>query len=189
MSIHLFCLPRKKSLNLQVEIILGIISIITRSSLLNWPQLQHILNPALVRFPWLVELTQFSHLIFFQYNLVCFDFVQASNSQKSQFDIVLWPNCFVRGSLIGILFCVIHCTAEVYIYCSKLSAAHQGDLFTSCENIISCSQTLLLSSAFPCIDPVRVDDNVQPEGGCALEKQAFCHWYWESQTASVYIYM
>ena len=65
MSKHLFCLLRKKSLNLQVEIVLGIISIIiTRSSLLNWPQLKHILNPALVRFPLLVELTQFSHLIF-----------------------------------------------------------------------------------------------------------------------------
>ena len=178
MSIHLFCLPRKKSLNLQVEIILGIISIITRSSLLNWPQLQHILNPALVRFPWLVELTQFSHLIFFQYNLVCFNFVLAKNSKKNWFDIVLWPNCFVRGSLMGILFCVIHCTPQVYIYCNKLSVAHQGDRFTSCENIISCTQTLLLSPASPGIDPVRVDDNVQPEGGCALEKQAFCYWYW-----------
>ena len=71
---------------------------------------------------------------------------------------------------MGILFCVIHCTPEVYFYCSKLSAAHQGDHFTSCENIISCTQTLLLSPASPGIDPVRVDDNVQPEGGCALEK-------------------
>ena len=41
------------------------------------------------------------------------------------------------------------------------------------ENIISCSHTLLLSPASPGIDPVCVDDNVQPEGGCALEKQAF----------------
>ena len=71
---------------------------------------------------------------------------------------------------MGILFWVIHCTPEVYIYCNKLSVAHQGDRFTSCENIISCAQTLLLSPAFPGIDPVRVDDNVQPEGGCALEK-------------------
>ena len=70
---------------------------------------------------------------------------------------------------MGILFCVIHCTLEVYIYCNKLSAAHQGDRFTSCENIISCSDLV----TFPClpgIDPVRVDDNVQPEGGCTLEK-------------------
>ena len=52
----------------------------------------------------------------------------------------------------------------------QLSVAHQGDRFTSCENIISCTQTLLLSPAFPGIYPVRVDDNVQPEGGCALEK-------------------
>ena len=71
---------------------------------------------------------------------------------------------------MGILFCVIHCTPEVYIYCNKLSVAHQGDRFTSCENIISCTQTLLLSPAFPGIYPVCVDDNVQPEGGCALEK-------------------
>ena len=92
--------------------------------------------------------------------MVCFNFVPAKNSQKNWFDIVLWPNCFVRGSLIGILFCVIHCTPEVYIYCSKLSGAHQGDRFTSCENIISCSQTMLLSPASPGIDPVRVDDNV-----------------------------
>ena len=36
MSIHLFCLPRKKSLNLQVEImILGIISVITLHSLMG----------------------------------------------------------------------------------------------------------------------------------------------------------
>ena len=71
---------------------------------------------------------------------------------------------------MGILFCVIRCTPEVYIYCSKLSAAHQGYCFTSCENIISCTQTLLLSPASPGIDPVRVDDNVQPDVGCALEK-------------------
>ena len=70
---------------------------------------------------------------------------------------------------MGTLFCVIHCTPEVYIYCSNLFA-HQGYHFTSCENIISCTQTLLLSPASPGIDPVRVDDNVQPEGGCALEK-------------------
>ena len=63
----------------------------------------YILIPALVRFPSLVELTQFSHLIFFfQYNLVCFDFVQPSNCQKSWFDIVWWPDCFVRGSLMAI---------------------------------------------------------------------------------------
>ena len=128
---------------------------------------------------WIQHLSDFSGLLswlsfhiwfFFQYNLVCFDFVQASNSQKSWFDIVWWPNCFVQGSLMGTLFCIIDCTPEVYIYCSKLSAAHQDYRFTSCENIISCTQTLLLSPASPGIDPVRVDDNVQPEGGCALEK-------------------
>ena len=56
---------------------------------------------------------------------------------------------------MGILFCVIHCTPEVYVYCNKLSVAHQGDRFTSCENIISCTQTLLLSPAFLGIYPVR----------------------------------
>ena len=74
---------------------------------------------------------------------------------------------------MGTLFYIVHCTPEVYIYCSKLSAAHQGYRFTSCENIISCTQTLSLSPASPAspgIDPVRGDDNVQPEGGCALEK-------------------
>ena len=140
MSIHLFSLPRKRSLNLQVEIILGIISIITLRSLIGLSCSIFFMNPALVRFPWLVaflKLTQFSHLIFFQYNLVCFDFVQASNSQKSWFDIVWWPNWLVRRSLMGILCHVIHCTPEVYIYCHNLSAAHQGDCFTSCENVIS----------------------------------------------------
>ena len=29
---------------------------------------------------------------------------------------------------------------------------------------------MLLSPASPGIDPVRVDDNVQPGGGCAIEK-------------------
>ena len=74
---------------------------------------------------------------------------------------------------MAILFCVVHYSQQVYIYCNKLSAAHWGDCFTSCENIISCSQTLLLSPASPGIDPVRVDDNVQPEGDCALENRLF----------------
>ena len=77
---------------------------------------------------------------------------------------------FCLGEFDGNLFCVIHCTLEVYVYCNKLSVAHQGDRFTSCENIISFTQTLLLSPSFPGIDPVRVDGNVEPEGGCALEK-------------------
>ena len=44
----------------------------------------------------------------------------------------------------------------VYIYCNKLPVANQGDCFTSCENIISCTQTLLLSPAFPGIYPVLI---------------------------------
>ena len=122
MSIHLFCLPRKKSLNLQVEIILAIISVITLHSLIGlkcsifW--IQHLSD-----FPGLLSWLSFHIWFFFQHNLVCFNFVQASNSPESWFDIVWWPNCFVRASLMGILFCIIHCTPEVYIYCSKLSAA------------------------------------------------------------------
>ena len=54
----------------------------------------------------------------------------------------------------------------------QLSADHQGDCFTSCENIISTfihfssSQTLLLCPPSHGIDPVHVhvNDNVQPEG-------------------------
>ena len=112
MSIHLFCLPRKKSLNLQVEIILGIISIITRSSLLNCLNCSIFWNQHLSDFPGLLSWLSFHIWFFFQYNLVCFNFVLAKNSQKNWFDVVLWPNCFVRGSLIGILLCVIHCTPK-----------------------------------------------------------------------------
>ena len=61
---------------------------------------------------------------------------------------------------MAILSCVIHYTPQVYIYCNKLSAAHNSDRFTSCEDIMSCSQTFLPSPASPGIDPVRVDDNV-----------------------------
>ena len=68
-TLILFCLPRKKSLNLQVEIILEIISIIiTLHSWIGFNCSIFFLNPAHVRFPWLVaflKLTQFSNLIFF----------------------------------------------------------------------------------------------------------------------------
>ena len=54
----------------------------------------------------------------------------------------------------------------------QLSVDHQGDCFTSCENIISTfihfssSQTLLLCPPSHGIDPVHVhvNGNVQPEG-------------------------
>ena len=69
------------------------------------------------------------------------------------------------------------------------TAEHVTDRSHDHSHACHVTQTLLLSPAFPGIDPVRVDDNVEPEGGCALEKQAFCYWYWESQTASVYMYM
>ena len=52
----------------------------------------------------------------------------------------------IQKCLMGILFCVIHCTpgrGGVVINCTWLQfpAAHQGDCFTSCENIISWSHT------------------------------------------------
>ena len=78
---------------------------------------------------------------------------------------------FCSGEFDGnFVLCNTLYTGSIHLDCKKLSVAHQGDRFTSCENIISCTQTLLLSPASPGIDPVRVDDNVQPEGGCALEK-------------------
>ena len=170
MSIHLFCLPREKSLNLQVEIILGIILIITPYSLINyWPHCSIFWIQHSSDFPALLSWLSF-HIWFFS-NIVWFvSILFRHQTLKNWFDIVWWLNCFVWGSLMRILFCVIRCTPEVYVYCNKLSVAHQGDRFTSCENIISCTQTLLLSPAFPGIDPVRVDDNVEPGGGCALEK-------------------
>ena len=53
MSVHYFVYQAKKFLNVQVEIILGIISIITLSSLivLNRSIIIFFLNPALIGFP------------------------------------------------------------------------------------------------------------------------------------------
>ena len=81
---------------------------------------------------------------FFQYNLVCFDFVQASNLKNLCLIYCLIAS--VQKSLMGTLLCVIHCTPEgrgVVINCTWLQfpAAHQGDCFTSCENITSWFQT------------------------------------------------
>ena len=77
---------------------LGIISIIiTLRFLIGLNCSIFFLNLAVIRFAWLVAFlkwTQFSHfdftffIILFNTNLVCFDFVHASNSQKSWFDIV-----------------------------------------------------------------------------------------------------
>ena len=79
----------------------------------------------------------------------------------------------VRMSLMGILFnFVLSNTLQTRnIHALQLSADHQGDCFTSCENIISTfihfrsSQTLLLSPSSHGIDPVHVhvNDNVQFE--------------------------
>ena len=89
MSVHFFtCTKQKKFLNLQVEIILGIISIIILSSLI-------VLNHSIIIFsessthqislaccfPKVDSVITFD--FFFQYNLVYFDFIRTSNSQKS----------------------------------------------------------------------------------------------------------
>ena len=169
MSIHLFCLPRKKSLNLQAEIISGIISIITPHSLIGlncsiW--IQHSSD-----FPGLLSWLSF-HIWFFFSNIIWFVSILFSHQTVKKAGLILFDGQTVLFGEVWwqFQFCVIHCTPEVYIYCNKLSVAHQGDRFTSSEKIISCNQTLLLSTAFPGIDSVCVDDNVQPEGCCALEK-------------------
>ena len=72
-----------------------------------------------VAFP---KLTQFSHLIFFQYNLVYFDFVRTSNSPKS----CVWYHCIkflferVWWEFCLILFSVILSTPGIHMYCNYL---------------------------------------------------------------------
>ena len=72
-----------------------------------------------VAFP---KLTQFSHLIFFQYNLVYFDFVRTSNSPKS----CVWYHCIkflferVWWEFCLILFSVILITPGIHMYCNYL---------------------------------------------------------------------
>ena len=119
--------------------------------------------------------------------MVYFDFVRASNCQKScvwycsmakRYQTLVWK------SLMGILFNFVlsntlH-TRNTHVL--QLSADHQGDCFTSCENIISTfihfrsSQTVLVTFPYlpwycvtfpylPWYWPwVHVNDNVQPKG-------------------------
>ena len=168
MSIHLFCLPRKKvfksaswnHLGNHVNLLLFIIVAYSESSTCQ-----------ISLVCWVDSVFTFD--FFFQYNnIFWFVSILLRHQTLKKAGLILFDSQSVlfRGVWWEFLFCVIHCTPEVYIYCNKLSVAHQGDRFTSCENIISCTQTLLLSPAFPGIYPVRVDDNVQPEGGCTLEK-------------------
>ena len=100
-NVSAFVYQAKKFLNLQVEIILGIISIIILSSLI-------VLN--------------YHVWFFFQYNLVYFDFVRTSNSPKS----CVWYHCIkllfkrVWWELCLILFPVILSTPGIHIYCNYL---------------------------------------------------------------------
>ena len=100
-NVSAFVYQAKKFLNLQVEIILGIISIIILSSLI-------VLN--------------YHVWFFFQYNLIYFDFVRTSNSPKS----CVWYHCIkllfkrVWWELCLILFPVILSTPGIHIYCNYL---------------------------------------------------------------------
>ena len=80
---------------------------------------------------------------FFQYNLVCFDFVQASTSKK--LCLILFDSLYSEMFDGNFVLCNTLYTRErgVVINCTWLQfpAAHQGDCFTSCENIISWSHT------------------------------------------------
>ena len=77
-NVNAFVYQGKNAVNLQVEIIWGIISIIILSSLIFLNRsiiILFLLNLALVRFD-----SVFTFDFFVQYNLVYFDFVWASNS-------------------------------------------------------------------------------------------------------------
>ena len=101
----------KKFFNLQVEIILGIISIIILSSLI-------VLNRSIIIFsessthqislaccfPKVDSVITFD--FFFQYNLVYFDFVRTSNSPKS----CVWYHCIkLLFERVWWEFCLINC--------------------------------------------------------------------------------
>ena len=142
MSVHCHA---KKFLNLQVEIILGIISIIILSSLIG-------LN--------------FHLWFFFQYNLVYFDFVRTSNSPKS----CVWYHCIkllfkrVWWELCLILFPVILSTPGIHIYCNYLLTTNYLQLSVTAFQVVRTSfqhsfisglprQSLLLSLTSHSIDP------------------------------------
>ena len=99
-NVNAFVYLGKNALNLQVEIILGIISIIILSSLIVLNRIiiiLFLLNPALIGFPQPVafpKLTQFSRLIFL-FNIIWFILILFGHQtlKKAVFDIVQWPNC------------------------------------------------------------------------------------------------
>ena len=178
-NVNAFFYQGKNALNLQVEIVLGIISIIILSSLIVLNRIITILfllNPSLACCFSKVD-SVFTFDFFVQYNLVYFDFVRASNSQKScvwYYSMAKLYQTLVWKSLMGILFNFVlsntlH-TRNTHVL--QLSADHQGDCFASCENIISTfihfrsSQTVLVTFPYlPWYWPwVHVNDNVQPEG-------------------------
>ena len=104
-NVNAFFYQGKNALNLQVEIIWGIISIIILSSLIFLNRsiiILFLLNLALVRFD-----SVFTFDFFVQYNLVILISFGHQTLKKAVFDIVQWPNCIkhlVWKSLIGILF-------------------------------------------------------------------------------------
>ena len=80
---------------------------------------------------------------FFQYNLVCFDFVQASSSKK--LCLILFDSLYSETFDGKFVLCNTLYTGGrgVVINCTWLQfpAAHHSDCFTSCENITSWFQT------------------------------------------------
>ena len=128
MSVHFFtCTTQKNFLNLQVEIILGIISIIVLSFLIVLNRNIIIFSESSIRrislaccFPKVDSVFTFD--FFFQYNLVYFPFVQTSNSPKS----CVWYHCIkflferVWWEFCLILFSVILSTPGIHMYCNYL---------------------------------------------------------------------
>ena len=102
MSIHLFCLPRKKSLNLQVEIILGIISVITLHSLIGlncsifW--IQHLSD-----FPGLLSWLSF-HIWFF-FNVIWFVSILFRHQTLQKAGLILFDGQTVLFGRVWWEFC------------------------------------------------------------------------------------
>ena len=141
---HLF--TKEKELNLQVEIILRIISIIILCSLI-------VLNRSIIIFHsesstrWISLACCFPKVDsvftfdFFFFNIIWFILILFGHQtlKKAVFDVVQWPNLYqtlVRKGLMGILFNFV-LSNTLYTrntHLLQLSVDHQGDFFTSCEN-------------------------------------------------------
>ena len=166
-NVNAFFYQGKNALNLQVEIVLGIISIIILSSLIVLNRIITILfllNPSLACCFSKVD-SVFTFDFFVQYNLVYFDFVRASNSQKScvwycsmakPYQTLVWK------SLMGVLFnFVLSNTLHTRnTHALQLSADHQVTALqvvtTSFQHSFISGlprQSLLLSLTSHGIDP------------------------------------